>query len=41
MGGLIGYEPDILAEGLGVIFCGLNPAASAAATRFARRIHTT
>jgi TDG/mug DNA glycosylase family protein len=25
------YEPDILAEGLDVIFCGLNPAASAAA----------
>ena len=27
----IGYEPDILARGLGVVFCGLNPAASAAA----------
>jgi TDG/mug DNA glycosylase family protein len=26
-----GYEPDILTEGLDVIFCGLNPAASAAA----------
>jgi double-stranded uracil-DNA glycosylase len=25
------YEPDILAEGLDVIFCGLNPAVSAAA----------
>jgi double-stranded uracil-DNA glycosylase len=28
---LITYDPDILAEGLDVIFCGLNPAASAAA----------
>jgi double-stranded uracil-DNA glycosylase len=28
---LVRYEPDILAEGLDVIFCGLNPAASAAA----------
>jgi TDG/mug DNA glycosylase family protein len=28
---LTGYEPDILAEGLDVIFCGLNPSASAAA----------
>ena len=29
--GLIIYEPDILAMGLDVIFCGLNPASSAAA----------
>jgi double-stranded uracil-DNA glycosylase len=29
--GLITYEPDILAMGLDVIFCGLNPASSAAA----------
>jgi TDG/mug DNA glycosylase family protein len=29
--GLITYEPDILATGLDVIFCGLNPASSAAA----------
>jgi len=29
--GLIAYEPDILARGLDVIFCGLNPASSAAA----------
>lgn len=29
--GLNIYEPDILAEGLDVIFCGLNPASSAAA----------
>jgi TDG/mug DNA glycosylase family protein len=29
--GLIGYEPDILARGLDVIFCGLNPASTAAA----------
>ena len=28
--GLINYEPDILARGLDVIFCGLNPALSAA-----------
>jgi TDG/mug DNA glycosylase family protein len=28
--GLSGYEPDILAGGLDVIFCGLNPASSAA-----------
>jgi TDG/mug DNA glycosylase family protein len=28
---LVRYEPDILAEGLDVIFCGLNPASSAAA----------
>ena len=28
---LITYEPDILATGLDVIFCGLNPASSAAA----------
>ena len=28
---LTGYESDILSEGLDVIFCGLNPAASAAA----------
>jgi len=27
---LIRYQPDILAKGLDVIFCGLNPAASAA-----------
>jgi len=27
---LIKYQPDILARGLDVIFCGLNPAASAA-----------
>ena len=31
-GGLIKYEPDILAKGLDVVFCGLNPAASAAAS---------
>jgi TDG/mug DNA glycosylase family protein len=29
---LTGYESDILAEGLDVIFCGLNPAATAAAS---------
>jgi TDG/mug DNA glycosylase family protein len=29
--GLSSYEPDILAKGLDVIFCGLNPASSAAA----------
>ena len=29
--GLTSYEPDILAKGLAVIFCGLNPASSAAA----------
>jgi TDG/mug DNA glycosylase family protein len=29
--GLITYKPDILATGLDVIFCGLNPASSAAA----------
>ena len=28
---LITYEPDILTRGLDVVFCGLNPAASAAA----------
>ena len=28
--GSISYEPDILAKGLDVIFCGLNPASSAA-----------
>jgi double-stranded uracil-DNA glycosylase len=28
--GLINYEPDVLARGLDVIFCGLNPASSAA-----------
>ena len=28
---MVRYKPDILAEGLDVIFCGLNPAASAAA----------
>ena len=28
--GLIRYQPDILTRGLDVIFCGLNPAASAA-----------
>ena len=28
---LIGYKPDILGVGLDAIFCGLNPAASAAA----------
>jgi len=27
----IRYQPDILAKGLDVIFCGLNPASSAAA----------
>ena len=27
---MINYEPDILAKGLDVIFCGLNPALSAA-----------
>ena len=32
--GLINYEPDILANGLEVIFCGLNPASSAAATGY-------
>jgi TDG/mug DNA glycosylase family protein len=26
-----GYEPDVLAEGLNVVFCGLNPASSAVA----------
>jgi TDG/mug DNA glycosylase family protein len=31
MDGAIGYEPDILAPNLDVIFCGINPAASAAA----------
>ena len=30
MDGTIGYEPDVLAPGLDVIFCGINPAASAA-----------
>lgn len=29
-----GYEPDILAQGLDVVFCGLNPAASAAAAGY-------
>ena len=28
---MITYEPDILTRGLDVVFCGLNPAASAAA----------
>src|SRR3984885_248383 len=28
---LLSYQPDILAKGLDVIFCGLNPAASAVA----------
>lgn len=28
---MTGYTPDILAEGLDVIFCGINPATSAAA----------
>jgi len=28
---MVGYEPDILAHGLEVIFCGVNPASSAAA----------
>jgi TDG/mug DNA glycosylase family protein len=28
---MVGYEPDILAHGLDVIFCGVNPALSAAA----------
>jgi TDG/mug DNA glycosylase family protein len=27
----VGYEPDVLAEGLDVVFCGLNPASSAVA----------
>jgi double-stranded uracil-DNA glycosylase len=27
---LVNYEPDILAEGLKVVFCGVNPAATAA-----------
>jgi TDG/mug DNA glycosylase family protein len=27
---LIRYEPDVISRGLDVIFCGLNPAASAA-----------
>jgi TDG/mug DNA glycosylase family protein len=31
---LINYEPDILAKGLDVIFCGLNPASSAAAAGY-------
>jgi TDG/mug DNA glycosylase family protein len=31
---LINYEPDILGKGLDVIFCGLNPASSAAATGY-------
>ena len=26
-----GYEPDVLAKGLDVVFCGINPASSAAA----------
>jgi double-stranded uracil-DNA glycosylase len=30
-GGVIRYSPDILAAGLDVIFCGLNPATTAAA----------
>jgi TDG/mug DNA glycosylase family protein len=30
--GLIKYEPDILARGLDVVFCGLNPAMTAAAS---------
>jgi len=25
-----GYEPDILAKGLDVVFCGINPASTAA-----------
>src|SRR5262245_61485505 len=28
---LANYEPDILAEGLDVVFCGINPATTAAA----------
>jgi double-stranded uracil-DNA glycosylase len=32
--GLISYEPDILAKGLDVVFCGLNPASTAAATGY-------
>ncbi|QJW93942.1 G/U mismatch-specific DNA glycosylase [Frigoriglobus tundricola] len=31
MDGAIGYEPDVLAPNLDVIFCGINPAATAAA----------
>ena len=31
---MINYEPDILGKGLDVIFCGLNPASSAAATGY-------
>jgi TDG/mug DNA glycosylase family protein len=32
--GLMSYEPDILSENLDVIFCGLNPASSAAAAGY-------
>jgi TDG/mug DNA glycosylase family protein len=32
--GLINYKPDILAKGLDVIFCGLNPGSSAAAAGY-------
>jgi TDG/mug DNA glycosylase family protein len=47
---LINYDPDILANGLNVVFCGLNPASSATATgynfsngsnRFWRVLHLT
>jgi double-stranded uracil-DNA glycosylase len=29
--GVSGYDPDVLAEGLDVVFCGINPASTAAA----------
>jgi double-stranded uracil-DNA glycosylase len=32
--GMMSYEPDILAKNLDVIFCGLNPASSAAAAGY-------
>ena len=28
---MVGYDPDVLATGLDVVFCGINPASSAAA----------
>ena len=31
---MMSYEPDILAKNLDVIFCGLNPASSAAAAGY-------
>ena len=33
-GGPLDYEPDILAGGLDAVFCGINPAASAAASGY-------